>query len=300
MIITSIQTEKLMPVTAKAVKYHLSPHTKLSMADCKICTDGPAFGNELIKPCKCNSLVHRPCLNEWIKVSRNPIALNHCEVCLTKYEYEPVAGASLTRAKYFYLFLMIRDLILVLLGVAASTAAAYLITSYLINAPNEDYTEHGTKTLTVAACTIALTGMIMFVSIIIYIISFYILRCCCLWAGVDSWQHREPYLIYLATYDTKSSPNIDLECCADSDCFCINPWFRCGLINIDVGDGCDGCDDEGAIILMLFCAVLCVFIMAFFILWLVIKIVSVHIMNLRKTSLVGTRRIKDLDVSINI
>lgn len=53
------------------------------MADCYICCDDIP-GDILIRPCLCNSYVHRQCIQTWIRYKN----ITKCTVCLNSYEYE--------------------------------------------------------------------------------------------------------------------------------------------------------------------------------------------------------------------
>jgi hypothetical protein len=55
--------------------------------ECSICfsKEGEGISDELIKPCSCNSLKHRSCLNTWRSTQLNSTSFNNCEVCKFKY-----------------------------------------------------------------------------------------------------------------------------------------------------------------------------------------------------------------------
>lgn len=61
--------------------------------ECCICfsKEGEDSNDELIKPCMCNSLKHRSCLNRWRSTGINSKTFNNCEVCKFKFiiEYIP-------------------------------------------------------------------------------------------------------------------------------------------------------------------------------------------------------------------
>lgn len=50
---------------------------------CRICF--MTNKNEFIKPCKCNSLIHKKCLKKWIQIKKNP---EYCEICKFKYNVD--------------------------------------------------------------------------------------------------------------------------------------------------------------------------------------------------------------------
>ena len=55
---------------------------------CRICLQEEIDMNSLISPCQCcgsSKYVHRECLDEWRRTSRNPMALTQCEICATTY-----------------------------------------------------------------------------------------------------------------------------------------------------------------------------------------------------------------------
>ena len=51
---------------------------------CIICLEDTK-ANELLKPCKCNSFVHRSCLKKWIEIKSDP---EFCEICRSKYNVD--------------------------------------------------------------------------------------------------------------------------------------------------------------------------------------------------------------------
>lgn len=56
---------------------------------CRICLQEEIDMDSLISPCQCSGsskYVHRECLNEWRRMSRNPIANTQCMICTTTYQ----------------------------------------------------------------------------------------------------------------------------------------------------------------------------------------------------------------------
>ena len=56
---------------------------------CRICLQEEIDMNSLISPCQCSGsskYVHRECLNEWRRTSRNPLAMTQCMICRTTYQ----------------------------------------------------------------------------------------------------------------------------------------------------------------------------------------------------------------------
>ncbi len=43
---------------------------------------------DLIRPCRCDVVVHRQCLDTWRTVSPNADCFHTCDICLTQYEWE--------------------------------------------------------------------------------------------------------------------------------------------------------------------------------------------------------------------
>lgn len=52
---------------------------------CKICLEHIEFNKDRFTPCHCKQPLHRECLNEWLKHSRNKYK---CELCHYKYQYK--------------------------------------------------------------------------------------------------------------------------------------------------------------------------------------------------------------------
>lgn len=74
---------------------------------CKICfTSSDLEEDPLISPCKCNSKVHKSCIEMWRRKKIGKNQYYRCEVCLEKYKisiFSNYFNAHIIRFLYFYL-----------------------------------------------------------------------------------------------------------------------------------------------------------------------------------------------------
>ncbi|XBW34878.1 hypothetical protein QEN19_000443 [Hanseniaspora menglaensis] len=67
--------------------------SKFNLKVCRICQEDEVESEaKLIKPCKCNSHIHKKCLLRWIKTKLNSDVIDYqndlkCEICLSKIKY---------------------------------------------------------------------------------------------------------------------------------------------------------------------------------------------------------------------
>lgn len=102
----------------------------------------------------------------------------------------------------------------------------------------------------------------------------------------------QPYLLYLITYNSKSSTISACDCDSfDSHCFLFLNHSTCG---------CDGSGSEDmAEVILFFCAVFCCCIISTEFIYILVKVFTVHIRNIYKNSHCRVYRVKNLANSIN-
>ena len=74
---------------------------------CRVCQeDEDESGNSLLKPCKCNSYIHKSCLLKWTRVKSKSDIIDfendlNCEICHTKIEfaYDAAKNGNTTSTK---------------------------------------------------------------------------------------------------------------------------------------------------------------------------------------------------------
>mmetsp|Transcript_103998 Transcript_103998/g.298991 ORF Transcript_103998/g.298991 Transcript_103998/m.298991 type:complete len:138 (-) Transcript_103998:247-660(-) len=63
---------------------------------CRICLDGASSrsAGSLIQPCRCESFVHRSCLDNWRRAGVNIENVTRCEACRSDFRFDGAYRAS--------------------------------------------------------------------------------------------------------------------------------------------------------------------------------------------------------------
>jgi len=137
---------------------------------CFICCDNTNLLLNLIKPCLCNTLVHRDCLNKWRYESINPTSINYCCICLSKYKKERVINAKkIIKIISMCIFYVIKDILTVSFIFVTCIAIGFLFGYHLISPLHLDVQYQ--KFLIIIISSIS-TGITLLMIILIYLLIF--------------------------------------------------------------------------------------------------------------------------------
>lgn len=294
--------------------------------ECFVCLDNAVLNecNELIKPCLCNLLVHRDCLDNWRRSSSDPMALKYCSVCKRPYEYDYVTdrGAQICCLLKFIWYNM-RDYSIIILFLVGMIVAAYY-TGIAIMAKHISWTYYDSATV---CLIIIFTGIYVGVGFAIYCLIELCIRL--VLSKIPKFNNitLKPYFWYILNYREqkpilKSHTDVDELCmacdgCCDCHNHCLFYYIAFGPGNnagVGVGGGgggvnggasgdCNcGCDGDGGIFVLALLIIVALIVAVFLTIFVTImfaKISYYHTKNIYKKSFIGLYIIKDRRLDIN-